>query len=82
MDTRERQFKMWSDLILSYTRSQQMYSITLNELYESTLCNNQTIKRRVSMDSLKQICDWMQANNFAEYSSDSRDKIFIFWRSI
>jgi len=34
------------------------------------------------MDDIKQICEWMQANNFAQFTSASKDKIFVFWRSI
>ena len=82
METRERQFKMWSDLILAYAKSKQVYSLTLGEMYDGPLCNNKAISRKLSMESLKQICEWMQANNFAEFTSVSKDKILVFWRSI
>ena len=34
------------------------------------------------MDQLREICDWMQKNQFGDYTSESKDKIFIYWRSI
>jgi hypothetical protein len=40
METRERQFKMWSDLILAYAKSKGVYSLTLGEMYDSPLCRN------------------------------------------
>ena len=34
------------------------------------------------MDSVKEIADWMVKNKFACYTlGDSRDKIFVYWRS-
>ena len=51
--------KMWSDLIVSYCKSKGLYSIPLNELYNSPICVNNDINRRLSMDSLKQVVDWM-----------------------
>lgn len=40
MDTRERQMKMWSDVILAYCKSKGLYSISLGELYASEICQN------------------------------------------
>ena len=74
--------KMWSDLLLSYARSHYIYSISLGELYALPLCNNSKINRRLSMESLRAIIDWMQKNQFADYASDSKDKVFLYWRSI
>jgi hypothetical protein len=55
--------KMWSDLILSYTKSKGLYSISLNELYQSPICQNTEINRRLSMDAIKQVIEWMQKNS-------------------
>lgn len=82
MDTRERQCKMWTDVILAYCKSKGLYSISLGELYASEICQNQSINRKLSMDSLTQICDWMEANKFGEYTSQSKERVFVYWRSI
>eukprot|EP00347_Sterkiella_histriomuscorum_P005578 403356074 len=82
VDTRERQMKMWADLILNYTKSKQQYSISLGELYNSHITQNPEINRRLSMDSLLQIADWMSKNKFADFTSESREKIFVYWRPI
>ena len=63
VDTRERQLKMWSDLILSYTKSKGIYSLSLNELYSSPLCVNKELNRRLSMEGLLIVADWMNANS-------------------
>ena len=54
---------MWSDLILSYTKAKGYYSISLNELYNSPICLNNEINRRLSMDAILQIVEWMQKNS-------------------
>ena len=93
MDTRERQFKMWSDLILSYAKSKQFYSIALNELYQSPICCNMEINRRLSMENILLVSEWMQKNSkkktcdnifieFAEFTSESKERIFVYWRSV
>ena len=34
------------------------------------------------MESLEKICTWMSANQLGEYTSESKDRIFVYWRSI
>lgn len=62
MDTRERQMKMWSDLLLNYARNSKIYGISLGELHALPLCNNTKINRRLSIESIRAITDWMQKN--------------------
>lgn len=61
--------KMWSDLILDFTKSKNLYFISLGELYATEICQNSKINRRLSMESLRQIIDWMAKNNFADYAA-------------
>ncbi|CDW78292.1 UNKNOWN [Stylonychia lemnae] len=81
-DTRERQMKMWSDLILAYSKSKGLYSISLGELYNSPITQNSEINRRLSMDSILQVSEWMTKNKFADFASASKEKIFVYWRSV
>ena len=74
--------KMWTDLIHAYCKSKGLYSISLGELYASEICQNQQINRKLTMESLTQVCDWMQTNKFGEYTSQSKERIFVYWRSI
>ena len=54
--------RMWSDIILAHGQSKQIYQVSLGQLYDSPLCNNTKIKRRLSLDDIKQVCDWMHKN--------------------
>ena len=82
VDTRERQMKMWSDLILGYCKHRGLYQISLGELYASPICQNDSISRRISMESLKKICTWMGQNRFGDFTSESQESIFVYWRSL
>ena len=73
---------MWSDLILAYCRHTGAYTISLGELYASAICNNEQVNRRLSMENLKKVCNWMQANKFGEYTAESQERIFVYWRSL
>ena len=55
--------KMWSDMIVSYAKSRGFHSISLSELYNSPICLNAEINRRLSMDSVIQVIDWMSKNS-------------------
>lgn len=54
---------MWSDIILNYTKSKGLYSISLGELYNAPITQNAEINRRLSLDSIRQVCEWMQKNS-------------------
>ena len=73
---------MWSDLILAYCKHKGIYTISLGELYASEICQNNQINRRLSMDSLQKVCTWMQANNFSDWTAESKESIFVYWRSL
>ena len=34
------------------------------------------------MDSLKKVCSWMQQNKFGEFTAESQEAIFVYWRSL
>ena len=74
---------MWQKLIFDYAKSQNKYVVTFNELYDSPICQNNQINRRLKMDSIIQICEWMVQKKLADYSAteEQRDKIFVYWRS-
>jgi len=74
--------KMWSDLILAYCKHRGVYIISLGELYASPICQNTAINRRLSMDSLNLVARWMQANKFGDFTSQSCESIFVYWRSL
>ncbi len=47
-DARDKQLKLWQDLVCGYSKSKRMYTWDLNAMYASELCMNPTINRRLS----------------------------------
>ena len=74
--------KMWSDLILAFCKHQGKYQISLGELYASPICENSGINRRLSMDNLKKVCNWMKVHKFGDFTAESGESIFVYWRSL
>ena len=74
---------MWQKLIFDYAKSLNKYVVTYNELYESPICQNKEINRRLKMDSIIIICEWMVSKKLADFTSteQQKDKIFVYWRS-
>jgi hypothetical protein len=58
--------KMWSDLILAFTKNKGIYSISLGEIYQSPIAQNADINRRLSMEAILQIAEWMTKNSKLE----------------
>ena len=74
---------MWSDVIIEWSKSKGIFNSSISELYATPLCNNTQISRRLSIESLRQVFQWMQKHGFAEFAGDqANDKVFIYWRSI
>jgi hypothetical protein len=69
VDTRERQMRMWKNVIHDYAKSLGVYSLTFNELYNSPICHNASINRRLKIESIQSIAAWMVQNKFADYTS-------------
>ena len=74
--------KMWSDLILAFAKHKGVYTMSLGELYASTVCNNGGINRRLSMDDLKKVATWMVTNRFGDFTAASQEAIFVYWRPL
>ena len=77
---------MWKNLVFEYTKSKGVYSVTFNDLFNSPICQNAKINRRLKMESIKQIAQWMVSNKFADFTSKQtagvdQDQIFVYWRS-
>ena len=79
---------MWQKLIFDYAKSLGKYSLSFNELYQSPICQNQQINRRLKMDAIKSIAKWLVDNKFGDFTAAANqpgapepDRIFIYWRS-
>jgi hypothetical protein len=73
---------MWQKLIFDYSQSIKKYSLTLNELYGSPICQNKTINRRLTEKSIREIAEWLVSNKCADWTNqEAKDTIFVYWKS-
>ena len=74
--------RMWQKLIFDYSQSIKKYSLTLNELYSSPICQNKQINRRLTEKSVREIADWLVSNKLADWTNpEAKDTIFVYWKS-
>ena len=74
--------RMWQKLIFDYSQSIKKYSLTLNELYSSPICQNKQINRRLTEKSVREIADWIVSNKLADWTNpEAKDTIFVYWKS-
>ena len=73
---------MWSDIFVSYCKAQGKHTMAVQEAYESILCKNDSINRRLSQNDIGLVADWMQSNKFGKWTSAAREKFFVFSQPI
>ena len=60
----------------------KVYEVGVTELYNSAACVNSKINRRLSLDALKVVVDFMVKNGFASFTSEEKSKLYVYWTSI
>lgn len=74
LETRKAQLEAWRSLILDYCQSQNIHQLHLRDwLNKPPFCND-TIDRRLSLDSLKLIINSLVEKKFAEWVGGSAGK--------
>ena len=74
--------RMWSDLFLAYAQKNAIHQISIQQLLNTPLCHNTQIKRKLSSEAIGQIIEWMRKNDCGDYTSESKDAVFLYWRSL
>ena len=58
-EVRNKQLMMWSDFICAYCQFNKIHTIGITELYNSSICVNNTIERRMSLEFLNVLLEYM-----------------------
>ncbi|KAG4306181.1 hypothetical protein PORY_000169 [Pneumocystis oryctolagi] len=74
----------WVSLILSYCRHKRIFRFQIShDLLDMELFFNSKIKRRIKMDMLKEILDFMENKNNGEWlDSNKKDVFLVYWRTL
>eukprot|EP00850_Spirogloea_muscicola_P014956 SM000111S18779 [mRNA] locus=s111:170626:172293:+ [translate_table: standard] len=79
-DTREKQIKLWKELILQYCKQQKVFRVNLDE--EFPLFVNQAIDRKLSNDAKVCFLGALVAEGRAEWLDKGHQKCLILWRRV
>jgi len=58
-DTRDKQLKLWQELICKYSEAHKIHTWGLSELQASEVCVNNNINRRLSPKDFNSVIDYM-----------------------
>ncbi|KAK7421295.1 hypothetical protein QQZ08_010011 [Neonectria magnoliae] len=82
LTTLHAQRTKWSALILAYARHHRIFRLALSSAADSDLFFNRRIDRRLQLDDIRDVVDFMRKDGRAEYvgGGSSGDVVFLFWR--
>ncbi|KAK7407943.1 hypothetical protein QQX98_009905 [Neonectria punicea] len=82
LTTLHAQRTKWSALILAYTRHHRIFRLALSSAADSDLFFNRRIDRRLQLDDIRDVVDFMRKDGRAEYvgGGSSGDVVYLFWR--
>ncbi|SAL98936.1 hypothetical protein [Absidia glauca] len=80
--TWQNQALQWSDVILRYARHYRIFTMNLSQVTApggSSLFENTRIKRRLSLETLQEVIEFMVQQGTAKWNKD-KTHAFLFWR--
>lgn len=82
LTTREKQTRLWIDLIVQYCQQLAIYTLNVDECLEMPLFNNASIHRKLTKDSLYHFFDQMVREGRAEYhDAKRRTHVDVYWKT-
>ncbi|ETO15592.1 hypothetical protein RFI_21771 [Reticulomyxa filosa] len=80
--TRESQFQMWSDLIISYLEHQRKTSIYVEKEVNSPPFCNPKINRKLKVNDLRSILDHMSKNGYGNWDDSEKTVFSCSWKKL
>ncbi|GJP39578.1 hypothetical protein CLOM_g23933 [Closterium sp. NIES-68] len=77
--TRERQVRLWADLIVAYCRQHRMWVVSTDDF---PLFHNVAIERKLTFEARQLFLDTLVAEGRAEWTDRSRTRCLILWKAI
>jgi ESCRT-II complex subunit VPS25 len=81
LETREKQVKLWGDLIVQYCEHYNIYTLNVDEVLNSPLFNNTNIQRRIQKDCAFYFFNEMVKQGRAEWQNAEQTHIDIYWKT-
>ncbi|KAL0486310.1 vacuolar protein-sorting protein VPS25 [Acrasis kona] len=80
--TRQKQIKLWSELILNYCQKNTLYKLNLDQAEKLDLFRNDAIQRSLSREAIIVFLDALVEQGKAEWIDAKRkDEVSIYWKT-
>ncbi|KAJ5068514.1 vacuolar protein-sorting-associated protein [Anaeramoeba ignava] len=79
--TREKQLKLWIDLVLAFTKHFKKYTIDIQEDSKSSLFNNEKINRNLNDEGIRLLLEELVKHGHGEWLDKSKASCRIIWRT-
>ncbi|OHT02464.1 Vacuolar protein-sorting-associated protein 25 [Tritrichomonas foetus] len=81
-ETLKKQVELWSNLICAFSKAHNFTEFEIAGALDSPLFSNKKINRQLDRETLLFFLDKMSEKGNAKFTSDARNRVRIYWRSI
>ncbi|GJQ09346.1 hypothetical protein GpartN1_g1137.t1 [Galdieria partita] len=78
--TKEKQLKLWCDLVLSYCKHYKIFKLSLTDSANSPLFVNTSIDRRLSISAIEEVFSRLVSMGYGEWLNKQANICLIYWR--
>lgn len=81
LETRKVQLETWTSLVLSYCKRNCVFKLDINNALHHPLFENNSISRRLDLESLMTVLDFMKEQGKLEWIDKAKKQAFVLWHS-
>uniref|UniRef100_A0A0N5BW49 Vacuolar protein-sorting-associated protein 25 n=1 Tax=Strongyloides papillosus TaxID=174720 RepID=A0A0N5BW49_STREA len=79
--TKEKQLEAWGRLVIDFCHHLSLYTVDLNELSCSELFCNQKLNRRLNLDGIKTVFEYLEQKEHIEWLDSKKTRCHVYWRT-
>jgi len=81
LETRNRQLKIWANLLIDYFQTNKMTESNIAELASDSnkLFVNPLLKRRLPLEGIKLVCEQLANTKMIEWKTPEKQSFFVFY---
>ncbi|KAF7639259.1 hypothetical protein Mgra_00001222 [Meloidogyne graminicola] len=80
LQTRDKQLKSWSRLVLDYCQFNKIYSVNFEEISNSELFNNRRLNRRLDDFGIRAVFEYLENLKHIEWCDKQKTRCNIYWK--
>jgi len=80
-ETRRKQLEGWRNLILNYFKTKKSFVLDIQEVQDSPLFSNSSIKRKLPLEGIHIVLEDLHKHGCIEWTDKQKKRCFVYWRS-